>query len=81
MAFGVPLLLVFAAIAGFSPSIIRACSMQILMLLALLADKEYDPPTALAFAVLVILGVNPRIITSVGFQLSVGCMIGIFAFT
>ena len=79
--FGVPLLLVFASIAGFSPSIIRACAMQILMLLALLVDKEYDPPTALAFAALVILGINPRTITAVGFQLSVGCMIGIFAFS
>ena len=81
VVFGIPLLFVFAAIAGFSPSIIRACAMQILMLLALLVDKEYDPPTALAFAVLVILGFNPRTITAVGFQLSVGCMIGIFAFS
>ena len=79
--FGVPLLLVFAALAGFSPSIVRACMMQFLMLLALLADKEYDPPTALAFASLVILAVNPIAITSVSFQLSVGCMIGIFAFS
>lgn len=79
--FGIPLLLVFAAITGFSPSMIRACTMQILMLLALLADKEYDPPTALAFAALVILGINPRTITAIGFQLSVGCMIGIFAFS
>jgi len=79
--FGIPLLFLFAAVAGFSPSIVRACTMQILMLLALLTDREYDPPTALAFAVLVILGVNPRAITSVSFQLSVGCMIGIFAFS
>lgn len=79
--FGIPLLFLFAAIAGFSPSIVRSCTMQILMLLALLTDKEYDPPTALAFAVLVILGGNPRAITSVSFQLSVGCMIGIFAFS
>ena len=78
--FGIPLLLVFAAVAGFTPSIVRACLMQFLMLLAMLVDKEYDPPTALSFAVLVILGVNPRAITSVSFQLSVGCMIGIFAF-
>ena len=55
--------------------------MQILILLAMLTDKEYDPPTALSFAVLVILGINPRAITSVGFQLSVGCMVGIFAFS
>lgn len=79
--FGIPLLFVFAAIAGFTPSIVRACIMQTLMLMAMLVDKEYDPPTALAFAVLVILGVNPRAITSVSFQLSVGCMIGIFAFS
>ena len=78
--FGVPLLLIFAAIAGFTPAIIRACTMQCLMLLAMLVNKEYDPPTALAFAVLVILGGNPRAITAVGFQLSVGCMIGILAF-
>lgn len=79
--FGIPLLLIFASITGFSPSMVRACVMQILMLLALLADKEYDPATALAFAVLVILGINPRTVTAVGFQLSVGCMIGIFAFS
>lgn len=79
--FGIPLLLLFAAIAGFTPSIIRACLMQFLMLLSILTDKEYDPPTALAFAVLVILGINPMAVTSVSFQLSVGCMIGIFAFS
>ena len=79
--FGIPLLLVFAAIAGFTPSIVRACLMQFLMLLSMLADKEYDPPTALAFAVLVILGINPMAVMAVGFQLSVGCMVGIFAFS
>ena len=78
--FGLPLLLAFAAVAGFTPSIIRACLMQALMLLSMLVNKEYDPPTALSFAVLVILGINPHAITSVGFQLSVGCMVGIFAF-
>ena len=77
---GIPVLLVFAAVAGFSPSIVRACLMQGLILLSLLVNKEYDPATALAFAVLILLGVNPRTITSVSFQLSVGCMIGIFAF-
>ena len=78
---GIPLLLIFASIAGFTPSIVRACSMQCIMLLSMLVDKEYDPPTSLAFAVLVILGINPHAVTSVSFQLSVGCMIGIFAFS
>lgn len=77
---GAPVLLAFAAIAGFTPSITRACIMQFLMLLALLTDREYDPPTALAFAALLMLTVNPMVITSISFQLSVGCMIGIFLF-
>lgn len=75
---GIPLLLLFAAVAGFAPSIIRACIMQSLVILALLLNKEYDQPTALSFSVLTMLAVNPLTITSVGFQLSVGCMVGIF---
>ncbi len=78
---GIPVLVLFAAIAGFTPSIVRACIMQCLMILALLLKKEYDSPTALAFAVLVMLLVNPWSITSVSFQLSVGCMVGIFLFS
>ncbi len=78
---GLPALLLFAAVAGFTPSIVRACIMQTLMILALLADKEYDPPTALAAAALVLLAVNPISITSTGLQLSAGCIAGIFLFS
>lgn len=77
---GIPVILLFAAVAGFTPSITRACLMQILMMLALLFDKEYDPPTALSFAALVMLVAQPMVITSASFQLSVGCMAGIFLF-
>ena len=78
---GIPLLFLFAAVAGFSPSILRATVMQTLMILAMLLDREYDPPTALSFAVLVMLGVNPFGILSVSLQLSAGCMIGILLFS
>ena len=78
---GIPLLLLFAAVAGFSPSVVRACVMQMLIILALLVNKEYDAPTALAFSVLVLLALNPVTVTSISFQLSVGCMIGIFSFS
>lgn len=78
---GVPVLFLFAAMVGFSPSITRACIMQALMLLAMALDREYDPPTALAFAVLAMLTANPLTVLSVSFQLSVGCMIGIFLFS
>lgn len=77
---GIPALLLFAAVVGFTPSITRACLMQILLLTALLIGREYDPPTALAFAVMVMLVGNPYTVTSVSFQLSVGCVIGIFLF-
>lgn len=79
--FGIPVLCLFALVAGLSPSIVRACVMQVLMIIALLTNKEYDPPTALAFAVLLLLASNPLTITSVSFQLSVGCIVGIFLFT
>ena len=75
---GIPLVLLFAAVAGFTPSVTRAAVMQIIMMLALMVRREYDPPTALAVAVLVILGANPLTIASVGFQLSVGSVAGIY---
>lgn len=77
---GIPVLILFAAVVGFTPSVTRACIMQILMLLAMMTNKEYDPPTALAFSVLVMLTANPMTAASVSFQLSVGCMVGIFLF-
>ena len=78
---GIPVLLIFAVVAGFSPSITRACIMQCLMIVAQLLNKEYDGPTELAFSCVLMLLVNPLVITSVSFQLSVGCMIGIFLFS
>jgi competence protein ComEC len=54
--------------------------MQSLMILAMLVNREYDPPSALAFAVLAMLAVNPFTIASVGFQLSVASIIGIFLY-
>lgn len=78
--FGYPVLLIFAALAGFSPSVNRACIMWGLILGANLLDREYDGATALSFAVLTMLMGNPLVITSVGFQLSVGSVAGIYLF-
>ncbi len=78
---GIPCLVFFAAVAGFTPSITRACIMQGLVMLALLFEREYDPPTALAFAVLTMELFNPMVVTSISFQLSVGSMTGIFLFS
>lgn len=78
---GIPVLILFAAIAGFTPSAVRACIMQILIIGAMLLNKQYDAPTSLAFAVLIILGLYPLAMTSVGFQLSVASVMGIFLFS
>lgn len=78
---GIPSVILFVAIAGFSPSVVRAGIMQILVMIAIAFDREYDPPTALSFSVLVMLAVNPLTVTSVSFQLSVACMAGIFMFS
>lgn len=78
--FGIPVLVFFAAMAGFSPSVTRACLMQVLVLIGMLLQKEYDPATALSFACLTMLAINPLVVTSVGFQLSVASVAGILLF-
>lgn len=78
-ALGLPLLVLFAAVAGFTPSVNRACIMCGLMVLAQLFSREYDGPTALAVSALVLLVQNPYVISSVSFQLSVASVAGIFA--
>jgi len=77
---GFPLLLLFAAMAGFTPSVVRACLMSGLMTLGGLVEREYDGATSLSFAVLVMLAVNPLAIGSVSLQLSAASVAGIFLF-
>jgi competence protein ComEC len=77
---GIPVLALFCAAAGFTPSVTRACIMVGLMMLSQVLNKEYDPFTALAFAALVMLLYNPLVITSVSFQMSVACVAGILLF-
>lgn len=77
---GLPVLLLFAGVAGFTPSVTRACVMTGLMILAQLLQKEYDGPTALSAACLLMLFADPVAISSVSLQLSAGCVAGIFLF-
>lgn len=78
---GFPALILFGALAGFTPSVTRACLMWGLMGLAWVLDKNYDSLTALSFAALVMLLKNPLVIADVSFQLSVGSVAGIFLFS
>ncbi len=72
---------IFAAMLGFSPSVTRAVVMNSLLLLAPVLRREYDGPTAISFALLLLLLPNPWAIASVGLQLSFGASAGILLFS
>ncbi len=74
-------MLFFAAMLGFTPSVMRAVLMNSLLLLAPLFRRENDPATTLSFALLVILLLNPWAIADISLQLSFGAMAGIFLFS
>lgn len=73
-------LFVFAGAVGFTPSVTRACIMTGIMGFGLLSKQEYDSPTALSAACLLMLLYNPFLVLSVSFQLSVGSVAGILMF-
>lgn len=77
----IPVSILFASMAGFTPSILRACIMQLVMLGAFLIKRDYDGPTALSFSVLLMVAANPLAITSVSLQLSAGSIIGMFLYS
>ena len=78
---GICLLFFFTAVAGNTPSVQRAAFMQAMLLIAPLADRENDPPTALSTVLMVLLVVNPYAAASVSLQLSFATVAGIFLFT
>lgn len=75
----IPLLLFYALMTGGSPSALRAVVMQAVLLCAPLARQESDAPTALSFALLLLLLSNPCAAGSVSLQLSFTSVAGIIA--
>lgn len=72
-----PLLVVFAAVAGFTPSICRAALMEGILLLGPLFERESDGLTSLSLALALLLGQNVYAAASVSLQLSFGAMFGL----
>jgi competence protein ComEC len=79
--FGIPLMLLFIAMTGAGPSVMRAGFMQICMLLAPLAKREEDSLTSLSVSLAVLLLLNPSACASVSLQLSFAAMAGIILLT
>ena len=77
---GIPMVIFFTLMTGASPSAVRAAIMQTLLLAAPLIRREYDAPTALGAAGLLILLQNPWAIASVSFQLSFAAVAGLLLF-
>ena len=71
------ILLFFMALTGFTSSVIRACIMGILVLIASMLHRKSDTINNLGLSSLIILLFNPYAIIDVGFLLSYGGTIGI----
>lgn len=69
----------FAAIVGPEPSVVRATIMAVLVLAAVVLEREASVTNSLALASLVILAVRPGDLFDPGFQLSFAATAGIVA--
>ena len=77
----IPALLFYMVMVGLSPSVVRACIMQIFLLTAPLFRRSSDGLTALAAALGVILLANPFTAGSVSLQLSFAAALGMVLLT
>jgi len=79
--YGIPVLLFFMAMTGFTPAVTRAGIMQVFLICAPLFRREGDSITSLSAALLVLLAVNPYSVASAGLHLSFSATLGIIIFT
>lgn len=74
------LVLWFVALTRFEPSIMRAGVMAAISATGFLLGRERAPLRTLAAAVIVLIAVDPLIVASIGFVLSVGATAGVIVF-
>lgn len=74
-------IILFAAITGFTPSVVRASIMAIVVLLAMIIERDTDIFNTIAFSALIILIIAPLDLFDIGFQLSYVATIGIVYLT
>lgn len=67
----------FAMLSGLSASIIRACIMSSISMLAMLFGRGNSVHIAIPLTATIFLIINPLVIFDVGFQLSVSAMLGL----
>jgi competence protein ComEC len=67
----------FACVAGFEPSVLRAVSMACVLLLAAVIYREPDIYTTIAVSCIIMLVISPYMLFNIGFQLSYAATLGI----
>ncbi|HOV30012.1 MAG TPA: ComEC/Rec2 family competence protein [Candidatus Dojkabacteria bacterium] len=67
----------FAIFSGLSPSIIRACIMSSISLIAVIFGRNNSVHIALPLTAFLFLIINPLVIFDIGFQLSISSMAGL----
>jgi len=77
---GIPVLVVFMAMTGFTPSVTRAGIMQVFIICAPIFRRESDSITSLSAALVLILALNPYSIGSIGLHLSFAATFGVINF-
>jgi competence protein ComEC len=76
LAVGLGGVVFFALLTRAEPSVLRASAMALLTLLGIFLGRPRTLPTTLGASVLVLIAMNPTLVYSIGFQLSVAATAG-----
>lgn len=80
-AVALPIVWIFAAVAGGTPAVLRAAFMQSSVLVAPLIKRENDGITSLTAILAILLIINPVACASISLQLSFSAMLGMILIT
>lgn len=72
--------IIFCFITGFSPSVLRAAIMAIIILIGQIMRREADVITSISFASTILLLYNPNSLFNIGFQLSFAATLSLILF-
>lgn len=78
--FGIPIIMLYCGISGFSPSAMRAVIMSSIGIIAFLFKREYHVYTAFFLAAYALIASNPYVIYNLSFLLSFLSVFGIIVF-
>jgi competence protein ComEC len=73
-------LLLFAAVTRFEPSVLRACAMAMLAVAGASSGRPLTTGRRIAIAVALLIMIDPLLVESLGFRLSVAATVGIALF-